>query len=753
MKNYLEKYLFAALLPAGAALMVACSDTYYADDYRNYDKEFGREQDEEVGVDSIEWDTVRLELGGKFNLASVLEPVQLNISALNKKMERQQTVSARIVRNRLDFTYKAKEMELATPFVEYDFVCRHRDSKDTAEMHFTAYASFSEDNAANIDLYHALESKYLKKLVQKKGESFNLARKHAHIAIHALLDPEQETEYGIKNAPYGNDTLETLAYHYTLFFLKDSLFYKNFEKLADAVGGDKRWDDVLSSKEITDGLIEHYRLGESQSDSSVFETLKKDPDFTQFRYDVAIWIVGDTSNGKTSDGDVRDTSKTTDTTKTEIRPEVTAAEKFGECTINRQNQKVMLDTGKYYQCKDKEWIPIVAPVYYELKGDEGDYVTYDGEYFHCSGNYSWDKVKPEDVLPPIKDLRKCNKSEIVKYGDKFYECNWIRAYWYELPADSISRYQKNGTFCVDSTEGRIEQDNGSYWTCMDFNWVIMGFIDSVVYSFNLDHKDECRNGPKGTTVHWNDTISKRYSSQTYLVCDGSSLEWEEVGIAERDHYEGAIFDGAVFVDDSTFKATNGNFTYTVLKRKGWAGIFDIVGIEADIGDKEYGAMFRDKKPYLSGKRGGNDLAVDVFPGKSENFESFVAQYTHPESAYPAYNVELTRVGVDSYMNWEQAAAFCPAGFHVPDTSEWTENFLKSFPVEARYAQDSPLRVRYNGTEYLYDIYWTRASKDSETHYCYEIRYEGDKGPMNRVIECPDNLYPGVQTMCFKDGEE
>ena len=110
MKNYLEKYLFAALLPAGAALMVACSDTYYADDYRNYDKEFGREQDEEVGVDSIEWDTVRLELGGKFNLASVLEPVQLNISALNKKLERQQTVSARIVRNRLDFTYKAKEM-------------------------------------------------------------------------------------------------------------------------------------------------------------------------------------------------------------------------------------------------------------------------------------------------------------------------------------------------------------------------------------------------------------------------------------------------------------------------------------------------------------------------------------------------------------------------------------------------------------------------------------------------------------------
>ena len=76
--------------------MVACSDTYYADDYRNYDKEFGREQDEEVGVDSIEWDTVRLELGGKFNLASVLEPVQLNISALNKKLERQQTVSARI---------------------------------------------------------------------------------------------------------------------------------------------------------------------------------------------------------------------------------------------------------------------------------------------------------------------------------------------------------------------------------------------------------------------------------------------------------------------------------------------------------------------------------------------------------------------------------------------------------------------------------------------------------------------------------
>ena len=745
--------ILAVFSLACTALMVACgSETYYADDYRNHDRDFGFDSEETTVSEPEVWNDTLIALEGNFRLASFLEPVQLDFYSLDEKLERQKSVSARIARNRLDFSYKAKELLFGTPTAELELVCRFRDSKDTTEMRFHAYMKLSDKGARDIALYPLLESDYLKKLVQKEREPFNLARKHAHQAIHDMLDPEQDFEYDIRNAPYGNDTLETFTYLYCLFFLEDTTFYSSFRKIASAIGSDKKWDDILSPKKIADGLIEHYRLGESQCDTIVLAEVKKDIDFTQLRYNMAIRIVGDTSTCATYTATPRDSGDINDTSANDPLHEMTPAEKFGECTINRQNQKVMLDTGKYYQCKDGEWIPTIAPVYYNLWGDEGDYVTYDGDYFHCSGKYSWDKVDPEDVLPPVKDLRKCNKNEIVQYGDKFYKCDRIWARWTEVPDDNVALYKKNGFFCTDSTEGRIEQDNGRYWTCQEFRWGIISFIDSVVYSYNLDHRDECRNGPKGTTVHWNEAISKKYSTQVYLVCDGSTLEWEEVGIAERDNYEEATFDGAVFVDDSTFRATSGNFTYTVRKRAGWAGIFDVIGIEAEIGGKEYGAFFRNKVPYLSGKRGDKDIVADTFPGKSENFDSFVAPYMHPESAYPAFNITLTRAGENSYMDWEQAAEFCPEGYHVPDTTEWPENILTYFPLERSDAQDSPMQVYYNGKRKLYDIYWTSASKDSETHYCYEIRSEGDMGLANRIIECPDNLYPGVQTLCFKDGE-
>ncbi|MBR4784330.1 MAG: hypothetical protein IK012_03645 [Fibrobacter sp.] len=756
MKKYLEKSLLAVFLPASVALMVACTDTYYADDYRNYDREFGRNLEDD-GNDSIQgWETKWLGLEGKFNLTTALEPLQLDIYALDDKLERQEKVSARIVRNRLDFTYKAKEIKFEKPFVEFDFVCRLRDSKDTTEMQFTVYANLNEKKAADIDLYHALESKYLKKLVQKKGESFNMARKHAHEAIHDLLDPEQEFEYGIENAPYGNDTLETLAYHYCRFFLKDSVSYKNFKKLVDAVGGEKKWDETLSAKDVLDELVDFYKLGESHCDSAVFASLKKDPDFTQLRYDIARWVVGDTSTCETETLVPRDTGKVSDTTKADSLKGLTPDEAFGECGLNRQNQKEKLEDGKYFQCNDKKWVSINAPVYYGDKGEEGEYATYDGRYFHCRGGYSWNEVPSELLLSPVKDLRKCNIGEIVQYSNKFYRCGYVDRYgytWYALSDDSTSAYKKNGLFCTDSTEGRIEQVNGSYWTCGQFFWKRMGFADSVLYAFNRLHKDECKNGPKGTTVHWNEAISEYYSSHTYFACDAKSLEWVRIGIMGRENYERAIFDGGVFVDDTTVKVSRDEFTITVLKRGSLAGVFDAVGAVANIGGKEYGAMFRNEVPYLSAKKGSKEIVADTFPEKSESFDSFVTRYTHPESAYPAFKVLLTRVGEESYMDWERAASFCPAGYHLPDTSEWAGDFVKKFPMEAIDAQDSPIKVRYNDKFYLYDIYWTTDSKASGTHYCYEIRYEGNEGAFGRVVECPDDLYPGVQTLCFKDGED
>ncbi len=746
-------YSIAILLLICMAMMAACTtDTYYADDYRNCDREFGLKEADSGAVEKVAADTVRSIEGG-FNLASFLEPVKLEIGSLDKDLEKQESVTARIERNRISFTYKVKEMFFTEPYVEFDLTCRFRDSKDTTEMQFRSIAKLSDKSARNINLYRLLESEYLKNLMQEEGESFDLAQKHTHQAIHDLLDPETEFKYGIGNAPYGYDTLETFAYLYSLFFMKDTTFYKNFKKLSKAVGGEKKWDEVLSRKKISDKLIEHYRLGESQCDTTVRNELKKDIDWTLLRYDMARRIVDDTMTCTADTVAPRDTADVPDTTAKDTLHEVTAAEKFGECTINREQQKVMLDTGKYYLCKDKEWIPIMAPAYYEDRGKEGDIIIRDGEYFVCGGDYYWRLLKDDEIVPPVKELRRCRKNEVAQYGKTFYRCDILHHRWYELPEDSLFQYQKNDVLCADSTEGRIEQVGGSFWTCSDLSWTKVWYSDSVVYAFNLAHGDECKNGPKGTSVHWNEAISREYSRHAYLVCDGQKLEWNAIDIVERNNYEAAVFDGGIFVDDSTFRTTNGDFTYTIRKRAEWAGLFDVVGVEADIGGKEYGAFFRSKVPYLSSKRGDDSVAVDSITVKSASFDSFIAQYVHAIGPVPLLGVRFMRVGEGSYMDWETASGFCPEGYHVPDTSEWANGGIEKFASEERYSYDSPLKLRDNGTTFRYDIYWTSVSKDSGTHYCFEIHYEGNTGPLSRTLECPDDLYPGVQTLCFKDREE
>ena len=738
-----------ALLLCCAALMVACfgSETYYAGDCRDLDKEFGMEESAD-SLDSSVYSNVNRELGGRFNLASNLEPVQLEIFSLTTDLKKLKSVTARIERNRIEFTYKAPTMEFPTGLALLEYTCRFRDVKESEEMKFSAYANLVNTGTVNVVFYHALESDRLKKLVQEKGESFNLARKHVYGAIHELLDPEREFAYEISNTPYGTDTLEALAYQYSLFFNGDSTFYRNFKKLSSAVGGSKRWDDVLPAKKITDELIEYYGLEESRCDTAGSATANM-TDLARRLYIAAKMIVGvDALPACKADSIPEGGDKPADTTSRDSVVETTVEDLFGACTINRKWEKVEFAEGEYYECRNMEWVPIVAPAYFGDEGEGGEIVKYGDKYFICNGGFSWSVLTEEEVVPPVEDLRRCVEYQLLPYGDKVYRCDWLRDRWYELPADSVPLYKKNGYFCTDTTDGRIENVEGTYWTCNGQMWRKMYSTDTILYVHRVEHEGECDNGSKGTQIYWKEPL------ESYIACDAGKREWDLMGVTRDEYYCKGVFDGGVFVDDSTVEKRIGDFVFAFQKIKGYAYRYDMDHVTATVGEKEYGALFRNQQPYLSGKRGENPVAIDGFSGKSASFDGFVARYTHPESPYPAFGAQLTHVGEDSYMDWNKAEGFCPAGYHVPDTSEWSADFLKIFPVDARDNQDSPLKVRYNGTTYLYDIYWTSATKDSETHYCYEIRYEDNNGPLSRVIECPDDLYPGVQTLCFKDrGDE
>ena len=733
-----------------ALLLAACgSDTYYSGHFEDMDDKFGKTAPTiEISTNKNFDKTLALE--GKFNLVSVLEPVKLEITPLDENFEKTVTVSARIVRNRLEFTYKAPEIHFHKPYAQLDFTCRFRDSKDTTEMQFTILAQLEESGSLNIDFYSTLESNYLKKLL-KKNESFGLATKHTRQAIHNLLDPELEYDYGIENAPYGADTLEALAYEYCLFFTWDPVFYKNFKKLSEAVGGDKKWDELLSVTEISEKLSEYYKLDVSRCNKDSLEKLKKEHDFTQLRYNAAVWI----AQGKkpyncetktnTALPDPPSSSSVTPNDSTAIDSVVEA---FGKCTLTRKYEKVMLSKGKYYSCNGTEWEGINAPSYHGDVGKGGDVVSYDGQYFMCVSSDYWKLVPDEDVLPPIKALESCKTFRIVEIDKKFYRCTFAWDYkWNEISKEDIAKYQKNGKFCTDSTQGIIEEVDGKYYTCSSYSWNDLDNYESESHKHSEAHKDECKDSRKGTTIYWN------AATQVYFYCNNRTHKWDYTRFTGRDSYELDAFDKGVFTDDTTIQATNKGFTYTIVQITNWAERYDIIHSIATIDSHTYGAKFIEKIPYISAVRGDQTITLKSLTDKSDNFDDFMNQYAHSESAYPVYLMQLTHVGKESYMDFEHAEKFCPTGYHLPDTTALPENFLKSFGMDSTVNHDSPLYVRYNTKTYLYDIYWTAASKDSSTQYCFEIRKEGAEGPFSKIIECPKDLYPGVQTLCFKDGDE
>ena len=732
------------------AMLAACgSDTYYSGHYENIDDKFGKQP---IATDTSAKENFNKSIAfeGKFNLVSVLEPVKLEITALDENFEKTQTVSARIERNRLDFTYKAPEIHFYRPYAQIDFTCRFRDTKDPTEMQFTILANLKENGFQNIDFYRTIESGYLKKLL-KKNESYSFAKWHTRQAIHNLLDPELEYEYGIENAPYGADTLEALAYNYSLFFTWDSTFYKNFKKLLQAVGGSKKWDEILSVSEISETLTRHYKLEDSRCNKDSLEKVKQDRDFTQLRYNTATWIV----QGKNPYScETKSNSKLPDPpSSSSVVPKDTSTidsviEAFGKCTITRKYEKVMLSKGKYYSCDGTEWQGISAPEYFGDVCEGGEVVLYDNQYFMCFNTGYWNPIPEEKILPPVKAFEKCRSGRIVEVDKKFYRCTyvWDRE-WNEISKEEAEQYKKNGKFCTDSTAGITEKVNDEYFTCKYYSWNKLDNYEIEFYKHDTAHKDECKNGSKGTKIYWNDV------TQVYFYCDHKSRKWDYTRFNGRDDYELDAFDKGIYLDSCTIQATKNEFTYTVNQVINWAGRFEIVNSTATMDSHTYGAKFIDKVPYLSSLRGDQTISLKSLTDKSDSFDDFMNQYAHLESAYPVYLMQLTHVDKDSYMNFEKAEKFCPKGYHLPDTSGLPENFLNVFGVDSTVNHDSPLYVRYNTKTYLYDIYWTSVSKDATTQYCLEIRKEDKDNPKSQIIECPKDLYPGVQTLCFKNGDE
>lgn len=491
------------------------------------------------------------------------------------------------------------------------------------------------------------------------------------------------------------------------------------------------------------------------------------------------------------------------------------------CTLGREGEKLIYD-GKFYTCRDQAWrvishieyligvcdsssvgkkgvvpdssdvmflvcdgefwISVAAWEYYGETCEESSYYEvreHDGVSFWCNEK-GFESVDAENRVPPTYDKKPCfgndseHHNEILEYDGKYYTCSkygWRKSTDKELTAPVL-----NGNFCVAGKNlYEVVEADGKYYMCNYNNvWgeVVKKKYDQ--YILETTYKDYCNKGVAGTTLIWSDALESLAGCRKYYAGDKTEFGSFTMAYGKAS----PLYAGGTFVNDTLYRVKIDDLTYEfgitsganwfqyIHPLKVYEGSVDEAGYKYDFANED-GAVF------LHAKRGDDEVALSEIEGKSESFDKFYADWLkrvpedHVSKGRLMKEAKTTKVDAiwynkDSFMDYATAVAFCPEGFHIPDTTEWNSTAKLTMHTSSHdYRNDSPIReysemdppvLNYSiAFTHLYDFFWTSSVKDENTQYCLEIVWDYFENVIaRRFVECPKDLYPMVQAECVKD---
>lgn len=491
------------------------------------------------------------------------------------------------------------------------------------------------------------------------------------------------------------------------------------------------------------------------------------------------------------------------------------------CTLDRDGEKLVYD-GKFYTCRDQAWraisrieyhigicdsssvgkkgvvpdssdvmflvcdgefwISVAAWEYYGETCEESSYYEvreHDGVSFWCNEK-GFESVDAENRVPPTYDKKPCfgndseHHNEILEYDGKYYTCSkygWRKSTDKELTAPVL-----NGNFCVAGKNlYEVVEADGKYYMCNYNNvWgeVVKKKYDQ--YILETTYKDYCNKGVAGTTLIWSDALESLAGCRKYYAGDKTEFGSFTMAYGKAS----PLYAGGTFVNDTLYRVKIDDLTYEfgitsganwfqyIHPLKVYEGSVDEAGYKYDFANED-GAVF------LHAKRGDDEVALSEIEGKSESFDKFYADWLkrvpedHVSKGRLMKEAKTTKVDAiwynkDSFMDYATAVAFCPEGFHIPDTTEWNSTAKLTMHTSSHdYRNDSPIReysemdppvLNYSiAFTHLYDFFWTSSVKDENTQYCLEIVWDYFENVIaRRFVECPKDLYPMVQAECVKD---
>ena len=404
----------------------------------------------------------------------------------------------------------------------------------------------------------------------------------------------------------------------------------------------------------------------------------------------------------------------------------------------RKDGHVVKYDATYYIFKNGEWEVLpnesaIPPVIHEDgcgETNDSTYVVYDGEYYLCRDS-RWLYVSKENVIAPVLAGDSCstdNKAEVRKYGDEYFVC--------------VAGYNPYG------------QHISSHWSTATKDQI-------AIYDRNRNRGDYCAAGQAGTTLEWDKKAGGLFGCVKSV--DGETYQWARIKISDMDSLEQKNFANGTFEKEGVYQCDVSGSHY-VFDRffwndKQWKDYVRLRLEKATIGDVEYDARMINGKMYVRAPYGNKSVYLSDFETRSESFDGFYQRW----SRWAGVNGSIKFVyhGENTFTTWDEAEAFCPAGFHIPDTTEWKKSGVNEWKRTIDSDEMNRISNVIQGMDELDSdgsfkrnliLLWSSTSKDDSTQYCftYEISSMILHTNIKAVIECPKDLMPMGQAMCVRD---
>ena len=404
----------------------------------------------------------------------------------------------------------------------------------------------------------------------------------------------------------------------------------------------------------------------------------------------------------------------------------------------RRDGHVVKYDSTYYIFRDDEWeiLPnenAIPPVVYEDEcGETNDstYVIYDREYFFCH-NSKWLHVIKENVLAPVLAGDSCstdNMGEVRKYGDEYCVC--------------VAGYNQYG------------QRITSHWSTATKDQI-------VIYDRNRSRSDYCVAGQVGSTLEWDETAGGLFGCVKSV--EGETFQWARVKIGDMDSLEQKKFANGVFEKEGVYQCDVSGSHYVFdsffWNDKKWKDFVRLRLEKATIDGVEYDARMINGKMYVRAPFGSKKFYLSDIETKSESFDSFYQKWNRWAGVKDTLRFVCNRE--NTFTTWDEAKAFCPAGFHIPDTTEWKQSGVNEWKRTIDSDEMNRISNIIQGMDEVDSegsfkrsliLLWSSTSKDDSTQYCftYEISSLLFHNNIKTVIECPKDLKPMGQAMCVRN---